>query len=97
MENQVPEDVVKERFNRLLNRVQEIAAVVCSRHEGTIQDVLVEEVNHQDNSLGTGRMGNNTVVHFKGEASMIGKVVSVRLLSCKGFYNMGEVVLQDNK
>ena len=42
-------------------------------------------------------MGNNTVVHFKGEASMIGKVVSVRLLSCKGFYYMGEVVLQDNK
>lgn len=97
MENQVPEDIVKERFNRLLNRVQEIAAVVCSRHEGTIQDVLVEEVNHQDNSLVTGRMGNNTVVHFKGEASMIGKVVSVRLLSCKGFYYMGEVVLQNNE
>ncbi len=96
MENQVPEDVVKDRFNRLLNRVQEIAAKVCSRHEGTVQDVLVEEVNHQDSSLVTGRMENNTVVHFKGDASMIGTIVPVRLLSCKSFYYMGEAVSKDN-
>ena len=96
MENQVPEDVVKDRFNRLLNRVQEIAAKVCSRHEGTVQDVLVEEVNHQDPSLVTGRMENNTVVHFKGDASMIGTIVPVRLLSCKSFYYMGEAISKDN-
>ena len=96
MENQVPEDVVKDRFNRLLNRVQEIAAKVCSRHEGTVQDVLVEEVNHQDPSLVTGRMENNTVVHFKGDESMIGTIVPVQLLSCKGFYYMGEAVSEDN-
>ena len=92
MENQIPEDVVKHRFNRLLNRVQEIAANVCSRHEGTIQDVLVEEVNHQDDTLVTGRMSNNTVVHFKGDASMIGTIVSVKLLTCKNFYYIGEAV-----
>ena len=96
MENQVSEDVVKDRFNRLLNRVQEIAAKVCSRHEGTVQDVLVEEVNHQDPSLVTGRMENNTVVHFKGDESMIGTIVPVQLLSCKGFYYMGEAVSEDN-
>ena len=96
MENQVPEDVVKDRFNRLLNRVQEIAADVCSRHEGTVQEVLVEEVNHQDPSLVTGRMENNTVVHFKGDESMIGTIVPVQLLSCKGFYYMGEAVSKEN-
>ena len=92
MENQVPEAVVKDRFNRLLARVQEIATQVVRRHEGTIQDVLVEEVNHQDSSLVTGRMSNNTVVHFKGDASMIGTIVPVRLLTCKSFYYMGEMV-----
>ena len=92
MENQVPESVVKDRFNRLLARVQEIATQVVRRHEGTIQDVLVEEVNHQDSSLVTGRMSNNTVVHFKGDASMIGTIVPVRLLTCKSFYYMGEMV-----
>ncbi|MDY4835664.1 MAG: tRNA (N6-isopentenyl adenosine(37)-C2)-methylthiotransferase MiaB [Frisingicoccus sp.] len=92
MEDQVPEDVVKDRFNRLLERVQTIAAKVCSRHEGTVQDVLVEEVNHQDPSLVTGKMSNNIVVHFKGDASLIGKIVPVHLTSCKNFYYMGESV-----
>lgn len=92
MENQVPDEVVKDRFNRLLERVQTIAAKVCSRHEGTVQQVLVEEVNHQDDTLVTGRMSNNTVVHFKGDASLIGKIVPVHLLSCKNFYYMGEAV-----
>ena len=90
MEDQVPEDVVKDRFNRLLDRVQTIAAKVCSRHENTVQDVLVEEVNSQDPSLVTGRMSNNTVVHFNGDESMIGKIVPVYLKSCKNFYYMGE-------
>ena len=86
MENQVPEAVVKDRFNRLLEEVQSIAAKVCSRHEGNVQDVLVEEINRQDEHLVTGRLSNNTVVHFAGDASMIGKIVPVRLTSCKNFY-----------
>ena len=56
------------------------------------QDVLVEEVNHQDPSLVSGRMSNNTVVHFKGDASMIGTIVPVHLQTCKSFYYMGEMV-----
>ncbi len=92
MENQVPEAVVKDRFNRLLEEVQNIAAKVCSRHEGTVQDVLVEEINRQDEHLVTGRLSNNTVVHFAGDASMIGKIVPVRLTCCKNFYYMGEAV-----
>lgn len=92
MENQVPETEVKDRFNRLLEEVQTIAARVCSRHEGTVQEVLVEEINRQDKRLVTGRLSNNTVVHFEGDASMIGKIVPVRLTSCKNFYYMGEPV-----
>ena len=45
MEDQVPEDVVKERFDRLLKEVQEISARVCGRDEGTVQEVLAEEVD----------------------------------------------------
>jgi tRNA-2-methylthio-N6-dimethylallyladenosine synthase len=92
MEEQVPEDVVKDRFNRLLTEVQNIASNVCRRHEGTVQEVLVEEVNHQDDRLVTGRLSNNTVVHFPGDASMIGKIIPVQLTECKNFYYMGEIV-----
>ena len=91
MENQVPEDVVKDRFDRLLNEVQTIAAEVCAVHEGTDQDVLVESVNDHDPSLVTGRMSNNLLVHFKGDAALIGKIVNVHLNECKGFYYIGEL------
>ncbi len=89
MENQVPEDVVKDRFDRLLKRIQEISAEVCGRDLHTVQKVLAEEPDdHLDGYL-TGRMDNNTVVHFPGDASMIGKIVDVYLEESKGFYYMG--------
>ena len=92
MENQVPEDVVKDRFDRLLNEVQKISAEVCCVHEGTTQDVLVESKNDHDETLVTGRLSNNLLVHFKGDESLIGKIVTVHLQECKGFYYIGEMV-----
>lgn len=92
MENQVPEDVVKERFNRLLEEIQNISAELTKEDEGTVQEVLVEGINEQDESLMTGRLSNNLLVHFKGDKNLIGELVDVRLTECKGFYYMGEKV-----
>ena len=90
MENQVPEDVVKDRFNRLLALVQEISREQSLRVDGQTLPVLVESVNEQDESLVTGRLSNNLLVHFPGDASLIGQIVSVHLTECKGFYYYGE-------
>ena len=92
MENQVPEDVVKDRFERLLKEVQGISAEVCSVHEGTTQEVLVETKNDHDPNLVTGRMSNNLLVHFPGSEDLIGKLVNVHLTEAKGFYYIGERV-----
>ena len=92
MENQVPEDIIKDRFDRLLKEVQSIATEVCSVHEGTTQPVLVEQINHQDDQLVTGRLSNNLIVHFPGTADQIGKIVDVKLKECKGFYYIGEQI-----
>ena len=92
MPNQVPEDVVKNRFDRLLREVQDIAAEVVKRHEGTVQKVLVEEIDTHEAGFVTGRLSNNTVVHFAGDASLIGKIVDVSLDEAKGFYYMGSLV-----
>lgn len=91
MPNQVPEDVVKNRFDRLLKEVQDISAEVCGRDVHTVQTVLVEEVNDHSPELVTGRMSNNIVVHFPGDASLIGKLVDVYLEESKGFYYMGRL------
>ena len=92
MENQVPEDVVKDRFDRLLKEVQDISKERCARFEGQTVDVLVEEINDHDPSLVTGRMTSNLLVHFKGTKELIGKIVNVHLDTCKGFYYMGTLV-----
>ena len=68
------------------DRVQEIARERSSRFWGTVQEVLVESVNDQDASLVPGRMGNNLLVHFPGDASMIGTFKQIHLDVCKGFY-----------
>mgnify|MGYP000760008958 FL=1 len=89
---QVPEELVKEQFDRVLKTVQETAREQVSRYQGQICDVLVEEINENDSSLVTGRMSNNTLVHFPGDASLVGKLVNVSLDECHGFYYMGHMV-----
>lgn len=91
MEDQVPEDVVKDRFNRLLTLVQDISQEMSLRVEGQTLPVLVESINEQDASLVTGRLGNNLLVHFPGCKELIGKIVPVHLKECKGFYYIGEL------
>lgn len=92
MENQIPEDVVKDRFNRLLEKVQTIGREMSARDTGKIMEVLVEEQNSQDKHLMTGRLSNNLLVHFEGDPSLIGQLCQVRLDECRGFYYMGTKV-----
>ena len=90
-EDQVPEDVVKENFDRLLKVVQDTAKEQSFKYNGQVQEVLVENVNDHDESLMTGRMSNNTLVHFPGDRELIGKMVKVKITECHGFYFFGEI------
>ncbi len=90
MEEQIPEEVIKDRFDRLLKLVQTKGRENSSRFEGTIQEVLVEECS-KDPGVLTGRTQYNLLVHFPGDASLIGRYVSVRLETCKGFYYLGGI------
>lgn len=91
MENQVPEEEVKENFDKVLKAVQDNAKEAVSRYQGMIMDALVEEINEHDATFVTGRLSNNTIVHFKGDASLIGSIVPVKLTECHGFYYTGEL------
>ena len=91
MEEQVPEEVIKDRFGRLLALVQQKGRENSSRFTGTVQEVLVEEENREEGML-TGRTQYNLLVHFPGERHLIGQYVKVYLKSCRGFYYYGEPV-----
>lgn len=91
MENQVSEEVIKTGFDKLLKTVQDTAKSQVSQLMGQTLEALVEEVNEQDSTLLTGRLSNNTIVHFKGDKSLIGQLLPVTLTECHGFYYLGEV------
>lgn len=92
MENQVPKEQVKEAFDRVLKLVQETAREQACKVQGQVQEVLVEELNENQEGFVTGRLSNNLLVHFPGDASLIGQLLQVSLDECHGFYYMGHRV-----
>lgn len=91
MPNPTTDEEIKENFDRLLKVVQETARKRVGHLTGEVHSALVEECNEHDNTLVSGRLSNNTIVHFPGDASLIGKIVEVRLVESHGFYYIGEL------
>ncbi|MBR0410124.1 MAG: tRNA (N6-isopentenyl adenosine(37)-C2)-methylthiotransferase MiaB [Eubacterium sp.] len=91
MEDQVPEDIVHDRFDRLLEVVGETARQKNAALEGTTGLVLAESIDEKDPSMITGRLSNNNVVHFTADRSVIGKIVPVILEEARGFYYIGRL------
>lgn len=92
MEFQATEEEIKERFDRLLKEVQDIAKETCGKDQGKIMEVLVEGLDEQDERLLTGRLSNNLLVHFPGNPQLIGTFQNIKLTEAKGFYYIGEMV-----
>ncbi len=91
MPDQVSEDVVKVRFNKLLDLVHKISAENSEKLVGETVDVLWEEVNEKDESLITGRLSNNMIVHAKATPDIIGTISNCKITESMGFYYMGEL------
>lgn len=92
MENQIPEDIIKDRFNRLLDVLNPLIHELNSQQVGNTFNVLVEETSKHDEALLSGRSENNTLIHFKGTPDLIGQIVPVKIIENKTFYLIGERV-----
>ena len=92
MDCQIDERTVKTRFNKLLAALNPIIHEISKAHIGNTYEVLGEDISKNDPELITGRLDDNSIVHFKGNASHIGKFVNVKIVDCKTFYLTGEIV-----
>ena len=92
MDNQVPTDVVKDRFSRLLKVVEECSGNNTIKYEGRTMEVLVESEDKISGKL-TGRLSNNYLVHFDADKKYIGEIINVKLIKSKGFYFEGEIII----
>jgi tRNA-2-methylthio-N6-dimethylallyladenosine synthase len=78
MPDQVAEDVKRDRIERLIDVVQEVAAARNAERVGGVEEVLVEGASRTDPSLLRGRTRRNTTVNFAGTAAP-GELVEVRI------------------
>lgn len=92
MEDQVPEEIKHKRFQQLLDTLHPIGLELNEKLLGTVQDVLVEEISKNDNTVLSGRASNSKLVHFKGSEDLIGKIVKVKINSVKTFTLEGKLI-----
>ena len=91
MENQVPDEVKHERFDRLKKLAESQIAGNNQKYVNTIQKVLVEGKSKTNENMLTGRTDTNKVVNFEGTEDMIGKIVNLKIVSEHMWYLKGEV------
>jgi tRNA-2-methylthio-N6-dimethylallyladenosine synthase len=78
MADQIPDEVKRERIERLVDLVQRTAAERNHERIGGVEEVLVEGPSRTDSSLLRGRTRRNTTVNFRGSAAA-GELVDVRI------------------
>ena len=95
MEEQVEVEAVKRRFKRLQDTVAEYSDDKFGDQVGRIVEVLAEEVNTELPLVITGRMSDNTLVHFSvscgNKEDYLGKLLKVKITENCRFYLMGEL------
>ena len=90
MDNQVEEKDAKSNFNRVLDALNPIIYDLNCAKVGNTYKVMADDVSANDPSYITGRLEDNSLVHFKGDKSMIGQIFDVKIIDCKTFYLIGE-------
>ena len=91
-EDQIPEDIKHERFNRLLKLIHEIQEEKSKQYQDKVLKVLVEGPSKTNDKVLTGRTESNMTVDFTGNAELIGKIVDVKIVKAQTFSLYGEIV-----
>ena len=92
MENQIPEKIKHERFNRLKALVESQISENNQKYIGTVQKVLIEGKSKNNKQTYTGRTDSNKVVIIEGTDELIGKVINVKIVSEHMWYLKGEII-----
>ncbi|MEG0774800.1 tRNA (N6-isopentenyl adenosine(37)-C2)-methylthiotransferase MiaB [Clostridium sp.] len=92
MLNHVDEATKKERFNKLVDAVNEICAKKNKKYDGKIVEVLVEGESKSDETKLTGRTRTGKLVNFTGNKESIGQLVNVKITKAQSFSLIGEEI-----
>ena len=100
MPDEVPREVVQERFDRLVELVQESAYRQNQREAGKVVPVLVEGSSKRDSSMLSGRSPRNQTVHASIPQGMNiedlkGTILPVRIEEALTWYLKGKIIHEE--
>ncbi len=90
-EDQIPEEVKHQRFDRLVSAVNADSAEKNMAYRGRIERVLVEGVSKKNENTLTGRTEGFKLVDFEGDRELIGQMVNVEITEGKTFSLTGKI------
>ena len=94
---QVPDDVKRERFNRLMSLQQEIVRASNERMMGRVVKVMVDEESHEGSLDFKGRTEGDApevdgTVYFSGKGARPGDLVDVRVTGAMEYDLVGTII-----
>lgn len=76
-ENQIPDEVKKERFEKLLTLQNSISKEINETFLGKKVEILVEGISKTNDNIYTGRTRGNKIVNYKGNKDDVGKIKNI--------------------
>ena len=92
MVDNVPEEVKKERLQRLNAVVQEYSGKALSNLVGETVEVLVEGTSKRRDDVLAGYTRKNRLVNFQAPKELIGQLVKVKIVEATSYSLRGEFV-----
>ena len=92
MVDNVTREEKSSRFKRLVAELEKSVSASSMAMVGKTFKVLVEGASEKDNSMLSGYTEGNKLVHFKGDLSLVGKIVDVKIIASHTYSLIGELI-----
>ena len=92
MEDNVSKETKVRRFQELVKHLEVNIEAHAKSMVGKTYDVLVDGVSKTDGNMLSGYTEENKLVHFKGDISLVGSIIKVKIIESHTYSMIGEIV-----
>ena len=92
MEDTISRETKGKRFKELVKHLEVSISASSNAMVGKVYDVLVDGYSKTDDQMLSGYTESNKLVHFKGDESLVGQIIKVKILESHTYSLIGEIV-----
>lgn len=89
---QISYEIKQNRIKRLIARQNEITEEISKDYVGNVYEILVEGMQEKKNGYVVGRTESGRLVSAKGDESMIGEFINIKITAVKNAQLLGEIL-----